>query len=186
MLYSQTSPQYVGSTRCPVLAQVQERFTVRLSASLNLDPQPCDKFKSRAERSKSRAKFSETRTRKCILRIVIFGMSDEQHAIGDLLSEAGLFLQHPTLEEYGGATEYCNPHFLVRPGTSLAAMGSLPATLQDSEERPRHVLVDTEKNQLMQVFDSIGGSGDEIKATASPRIITPLQEWVSRLSSVIS
>ena len=48
------------------------------------------------------------------LCIKVYGMQEASTCVGEVLDDAGIYLQHPTL--YDPTVSYINPHYLVRPG----------------------------------------------------------------------
>ena len=53
----------------------------------------------------------------CNISINIYGTHDSARQVGGLLTQAGLYLQHPFLLDYG--LEYSNPHYFVVPGSTI-------------------------------------------------------------------
>ena len=52
--------------------------------------------------------------RSCQLCITVYGVREASSYVGEILDDAGIYLQHPT--SYDPAVSYINPHYLVRPG----------------------------------------------------------------------
>ena len=71
--------------------------------------------------------------------------------MGNLLSDAGSFLQQPSASECDTTVEYFNPHFLIRPGARMPALSDSVEFLEDAGMA--EVLDEVNKYQLMQIFD---------------------------------
>jgi hypothetical protein len=53
------------------------------------------------------------------IRITVYGFVLQKAAVGDGVSHAGLYIQHPFGGEYDSTVSYPNPHFFFRPGASM-------------------------------------------------------------------
>ena len=101
---------------------------------------------------------------------IIYGISEELGAIGCMLSDEGIFLQHPTFIEC--YTAYENPHYLRRPGTDI----EIPAAL-GSNSHAKNVNLTTDK--LEQLFESAQGPQTFSEVRVSPRLRSALKRYVA-------
>lgn len=161
-LYHEESKKYAGLLVSPTLIRLIQEFSVTLFATLgslqsqkNREPGPTSK--------------------ECPIQIVVYGFLTEKKSVGNLLSEGGLFLQHPN--EYDTRVDYVNPQYLVRPGSRMPKIESGAfAAGSRSISSPEEVLDDVSKNQLLQVFNSANGPDLFSKVKPSPRLQASLQE----------
>jgi hypothetical protein len=162
-LYYEDSNKYAGLLISPTLTRLIHEFSVTLFATLS----PPRHQKDQAPGSIS--------SKDCWTHIVIYGVLTEKNAVGNLLSEGGLFLQHPN--EYDTRVDYVNPQYLVRPGSRMPKIdvGAFPAGSR-STSSSKEVLDDTSKSQLLQVFNSANGPNWFSEVKSSPRLRTSLQE----------
>ncbi|KAH8668655.1 SNF2 family N-terminal domain-containing protein [Xylariales sp. PMI_506] len=140
----------------------------------------------------------DSRLRRCPVRIVVYGLIDEKDAVADLLSNDGLFLQHPGEAEYDRRVRYLNPQYLLRPGAEeMPTLNGLPAAwgrgTMRAEEEP---LGEMEKNQIFQIFESARESyldialgirpSSRLYSTLKPHQIEALTMMVEREGSPLS
>lgn len=59
--------------------------------------------------------------------------------IGVILSDDGLYLQHPSPAQYGLELEYHNPHYLVRPGSEMPKLEELSLFSAQRVKNPREL-----------------------------------------------
>ena len=168
-LYFQDSNKYAGLLALPALCSLLDNSLVKFSATLIASP------------SKPRpTKVKDTKTRfashECSVRIVIYGLKSEKCAVGELLSKASLYLQHPSATECGTDAEYCNPHYLVRPGCQLPALEELAISSNTRTKETSETLDEVEKSRLMRLFDSTDDFGVAAQVIASPRLRSTLKE----------
>jgi hypothetical protein len=161
-LYHEETNKYAGLLVSPTLTRLIQEFSVTLFATLgssqsqkNQEPRPISK--------------------EYPIQIVVYGFLTEKKLVGNLLSEGGLFLQHPY--EYDTRVDYVNPQYLVRPGSRMPKIkaGAFPAGLR-SISSPEEVLDDISKSQLLQVFNSATGPDLFSDVKPSPRLRASLQE----------
>ena len=161
-LYYEESNKYAGLLVSPSLTRLIQEFSVTLFATL------CP------SKSQKNRKPGST-PRECPIQIVIYGFLAEKMSVGNLLSEGGLFLQHPI--EYDKRVEYINPQYLVRPGSRMPKFESGAfAAGSSSTSSTEEVLDEISKNQLLQVFNSASGPNLFSKVKPSPRLQASLQE----------
>ena len=111
-----------------------------------------------------------------VVRMVLYGRGDEKEAVGALLSEAGVYLQHPRITEYDDLMPYVNPQFLIRPGAEMPKLEDL--VLSDDEEHSQSAesLTQDEKGQIMRIFDFANAVNGPCQARSSSRLASALKE----------
>lgn len=110
----------------------------------------------------------------CQLCITVYGMQEAGRHVGDLLDQAGIYLQHPT--SYDPTIPYINPHYLVRPGgtppvPTLETQTALPI-------RPSIALSTDQrlKGDVLQMIDSSAqGPSNYSEITPSSQLRTTLK-----------
>jgi hypothetical protein len=168
-LYFQDSNKYAGLLALPALCRLVEIFHVKFNATLIASPSKPSP--TRVRNSKNRSTNHE-----CSMRIIVYGLKSERLAVGDLLSQASLYFQRPSATECEIDAEYCNPHYLVRPGCQLPALKELSISSDTRTSKASEMLDETEKSRLLQVFDSTDDFGVASQINASPRLRSTLKE----------
>jgi hypothetical protein len=139
----QSSGKYAGLIRVPVVRELLGDTAVRISATL---------VESKRNLSEPSTEEGSTLWRSFTARIVLTGLQPDRFRVSKLLSDSHLVLQHPYAEECG-ELEYCNPHYLLRPGASMPklqnAAGFAPASV-----KPPGSLTELNKSRILQIFDS--------------------------------
>ncbi|EHK42066.1 hypothetical protein TRIATDRAFT_172559, partial [Trichoderma atroviride IMI 206040] len=108
-------------------------------------------------------------------RIVLCGFSTDQIAIGNVLADAGFYFQHPSSLEYGSKMQYCNPHYLLRPGSQMPALETFVET--NSDRRMEQKLLDeSTKGRFMNLFDEAGDIDTKTTAEPSSRLKSTMKE----------
>jgi len=161
-LYCEDSNKYAGLLISSTLTRLVHEFSITLSGTLST-PQPQKDQKSESISS-----------RDCTIHIVVYGLLTEMKPVGNLLSEGGLYLQHP--DEYDTRVEYINPQYLVRPGSRMPKIGGASFRACSRSTSSKEVLDDTSKSQLLQVFNSANGPNLFSEVKSSSRLRTSLQE----------
>ena len=112
--------------------------------------------------------------RVCQLCVTVYGAREAGRYVGDILDQAGIYLQHPT--SYDPAVPYINPHYLVRPG------GTAPVVTFEQQAtvpiRPSMALSTDQrlKGDVLQVIDSSAqGPSSYSEITPSSRMRTTLK-----------
>jgi len=163
----QNTKKYAGMLNYPVLCVLLKDFNVRLSATLTSSQSRLHK-KSDHQKAKPDKKHA--------VRIVVYGIEEEKSVIADLLSDADLFLQHPTGAECGRHRKYVNPHYLLRPRTNMPRLEqlSLIADARSSIQSERSDEVDLAR--LSCIFDCAepGVSDAMVTTEPSPRLRSTL------------
>ncbi|KAI1079678.1 SNF2 family N-terminal domain-containing protein [Whalleya microplaca] len=164
----QDSNKYAGILVLPVLCRLLDDFTVRLEATLISESHQKPKSK------KQKAVVSK----ECSIRIIVYGMKGDKHNIGNLLSDAGLCFQHPSALECDEHVEYCNPHYLLRPGSQMPALENLSLTAENPRSPQSDKLDEANMARLLRIFDSAGADESEASVTVdpSPRLSSTLME----------
>lgn len=111
------------------------------------------------------------------VRIAVHGLRIDKEAIGKLLADAGLFLQHPSAAEVLPEVEYDNPHYLLRPGGGMPQLEDLNLDLNEDIPSQNELEDDTRSSNLVQIFESAGADGSAlvfVAATPSPRLSSAL------------
>ncbi|KAL4877425.1 SNF2 family N-terminal domain-containing protein [Aspergillus karnatakaensis] len=166
--------KYAGIVCEPGLVTLLAKYTVRLVATLfagNCKPKAKPKKGVKTESS-----LIDEHT----VRIVVYGLLADMEHVSACLSEAKLFLQHPSTVEYTSEISYYNPHYLVRPGGVMPRLEDLD--LSDESEKGHSKCPDSlsgsDKSRFMRIFDSANrtAAGTAQEATSSPRLATPLKE----------
>lgn len=99
--------------------------------------------------------------------------------IADLLSDEGLFFQHPTPEEYDPVVPYFNPHFLLRPGAEMPRIEDLSVSGCSRPAAGKSALLDeVDKGRIWKIFDLANGVGALASVAASGRLKSTLREYV--------
>ncbi len=126
-----------------------------------------------------RAEELEAAVVKCQVRIVVHGFKKETVVIGDLLSDAELFFQQPSMEKCGRDIEYWNPHYLLRPGAQMPNLEDLSISPEGCSTPAGEALEEAEKNKFMRIFDDASDLGDPgvcYLTTPSPRLRSTLKQ----------
>ena len=168
-LYFQDSNKYAGLLALPALCSLLDNFLVKFSATLMAPPPKPSPIKVKD----TKPSFA---SHECSVRIVIHGLKSEKYAVGELLSNASLYLQQPSATERGTDAEYCNPHYLVRPGCQLPTLEDLAISSDTRTKEASGTLDEVEKSRLLRLFDSTDDFGVAAQVIASPRLRSTLKE----------
>ncbi|KAL2818730.1 SNF2 family N-terminal domain-containing protein [Aspergillus cavernicola] len=158
------SGKYAGIISMPVLITILQQYTVQLVGTLT------------APKAAQGAK-SQPSGDPCI-RIVVYGCSNERKAVGAALSEAEVFLQHPTSADCDLSMPYINPHYLLRPGDEMPNLEDLVLFDMGEDSNPSEPLAKDVKSKVMQIFDSVNVpiAGTYEPARISSRLAATLKE----------
>ena len=165
-LYFQDSNKYAGIVTLPVLCKLLQDFTVQLKATL----MSSESRGSRKQKAKPVKEHS--------LHIIVYGIENEKSAVGSLLSDAGLFFQHPSTTECAGQIRYCNPHYLLRPGSDMPKLEDLSLTTDVRSSRQLEQLDEVNMARLLRIFDcaDVDGSQIFVSVDPSPRLRSRLMD----------
>ena len=168
-LYFKNTNKYAGLLALPALCSLLHSYLVEFSATLIASPSKPSKIRVRNTKTGSA-------TYECSVRIIVYGLKSEKSAVGQLLSNASLYLQHPSATECGIDAEYCNPHYLVRPECQLPELEELSISSATRTKEASETLNEAEKSKLLRVFDSTDDFGVASQLVASPRLRSTLKE----------
>ena len=144
--------KYAGVLASPVLCRLLKDFSIHLKSTLQaLEP----------ESGRARHDKAQTRSRECPIRIIVYGLENEKGHVGQVLSDAGMFLQHPSSTDCSSHVKYCNPHYLLRPGSEMPELQNLSLeTESDALVKPDE-LNDVSRARLQRIFDCADISNTE-------------------------
>lgn len=173
-LYLKDSNKYAGLLTQPALCELLETFSVRLNATLMAAP-------PKASSKTKKGAITYSTTGECSVHIIVYGLKTEKLAVSDLLSNASLFLQQPSITECEIDIEYCNPQYLVRPGAQLPALEELSISPGARVAKSSETLDGVERNRLLRIFDSMEDFDVTPQLTTSPRLRSFLKSQVIAL-----
>ncbi|KAH8665633.1 SNF2 family N-terminal domain-containing protein [Ilyonectria robusta] len=172
-LYEETD-KFVGVFICDGLSSLFGQFSVHTTATFAPEKPNEGHCPKGSKASKAQAQESHIAGR--LTRVVIYGLFADKDLIGKHLSEAELYLQHPTLDEYDQSVEYFNPHFLLRPGAKMPRIEELSLQTEDETTPAPTILDEVSKGRIWRVFDSASGGEVIPEVTSSPRLKATLKE----------
>jgi len=155
----QNTKKYAGMLNYPVLCVLLKEFNVGLSVTLTSSDSRMDE-KSDNQKAKPDKKFE--------VRIAVYGIEKEKLVIANLLSDAELFLQHPTNAECGRHRKYVNPHYLLRPGTNMPRLEQLPLMAGARSSIQPEKSDEVELARLSRIFDCAEPEVSEALVTTEP------------------
>ncbi|KAI1352030.1 SNF2 family N-terminal domain-containing protein [Xylaria sp. FL0043] len=158
------------------LRRLFDKYTITLTGSI------CGKkLKSTKDIVKRQLGSAEFMPRLCTVRIFVYGLADEEFAVGEALSQAGMFLQHPGSHEIDGSVKYHNPQYFLPPGQDMPPIEELrvsrccrPPT--GSVGACRSSLGELERSQILRIFDSAYELSSSSSVEPSPRLQTKLKK----------
>lgn len=159
------SDAFAGLFHAPALANLVEDFGVTLDAT----------FPMRDPKSKP-ASGASSLIPTVTAHIMVYGNRARMYEIGDVLSDAGFYLQHP--QAYiDPDVEYFNPQYLLAPGETFPRPAAAESSMNQGKDDPlREVLRAQTMSQLNQVFDAANGPAQYTVVEQSRRLKTTLQE----------
>ena len=171
----QKSHKYAGLLNSPTLAALVKDKRVKLDAMLSA------RKKVYNPSSKKNKALKSTELRYSVpaehdLRIVVYGLSTDRVALGNLLSDAGLYLQHPSTTEYERSLEYVNPHYLLRPGDQMPSLEHLSTSDRDASSQSE-ILDEVHTNRVMRIFDLVDDVQSLTTVTPSQRLRSTLDQY---------
>ncbi|KAF7508204.1 hypothetical protein GJ744_009501 [Endocarpon pusillum] len=166
----QDSKKYAGLITCPALSMLSKDWCIQLSATLMAPNDKLDQVSKKAEVHNSCV------SRKLPVRIMVYGLTSERVAVGNLLSGAGLYLQHPSASEYDGHVKYINPHYLLRPGSHMPNLEQLSVSSDSGSPKSSESLDEVNKCRFLRVFDLANEVGSSLTAEPSCRLRSTLKE----------
>jgi len=166
----QDSKKYAGILDLPALCKLQEEFTIEYTAKMVAS-------ESRKSQLTGTGKTAiPSSTHDCLVRIVVYGLKLEEYAVGKMLSDAGLYLQHPSATELYRHVDYSNPHYLLRPGSQIPKLEVLSISADRNNAATADSLDEAHKSRFMQIFNSANGPISPFNARPSPRLKSALKE----------
>ncbi|WQF87942.1 Putative helicase, Zinc finger, RING-type, Zinc finger, RING/FYVE/PHD-type [Colletotrichum destructivum] len=171
-LYFKDSDKYAGIVTEPALNKILMEFDTKLDATLS-PPVAQQAPPTTASRKKDKPEYRSNSHSS--LRIIVYGTMKDCSEIGKLLSDVGLYLQHPSANECDMNAEYFNPHYLVRPGSCMPRLDELEISPSDATTASAGGLDETSKSRLMRIFDCADDDGITPKAEPSPRLRSSLK-----------
>ncbi|CZR60109.1 uncharacterized protein PAC_10004 [Phialocephala subalpina] len=166
----QDSRKYAGILALPALCKLQEEFNIDYTANMVASGSRKD------QRTTSGKATPLNSAHDCSVRIVVYGVKSEQHSVGQLLSDAGLYLQHPSAAELYRHVDYWNPHYLLRPGSQMPSLEALSISPDVNNVTRTDSMDETHKSRFMQIFNSANGSSSSLSPTCSPRLKSALKD----------
>lgn len=161
------SNKYAGLITLPVLGKLLDEFNVKFTATLAT---------SASQPKQTPDKKNELhQPQDPTARIILYGLKSDGRAIGNLLSDAGLFLQQPSATECDREVEYSNPHYLVRPGSQMPKLAELSLSLDTQNAATPEILDEVNKKRFMQIFDFANDVGICPQITPSSRLSSTLK-----------
>ncbi|KAI8630297.1 SNF2 family N-terminal domain-containing protein [Xylariaceae sp. FL1651] len=174
LLYDQNSDLHLGTLYNPRLIGALCELPLRLDATLFISEVKHIKEKRRPQMRKY---VSTEATRGYSIRIVLHGLRIDKDTVGDLLSDAGFFLQHPYAAEVIPGIQYDNPHYLVRPGTGMPKLEQLHLHGMNESITQTEVRDEIAKSYFIRIFETAEADGDAvtvINTSLSPRLRSTL------------
>jgi len=166
----QDSTKYAGIITSPVLRKLLDDDNIKLSATLTGVLSYPPKVTSK--------KTNQPSSRECAVRIVVHGLKRDRFVVGNLISDAGLYLQQPSAADCDIDVEYCNPHYLVRPGSQMPKLDQLSISPDTRISASSEVLGELNKSRLLQIFDLANDEGISSQFTSSSRLSSTLKAYV--------
>lgn len=167
-LSSQDTQKYAGIINNTTLARIFREFTIKADAKL------VTSTNSRKETSKKEVKSFRLPVDRPV-RIVLYGLATDQYTIGNILGNAGFYFQHPLASEYDSSMPYCNPHYLLRPGSQLPTLEEDSITRCDRKVEP-DLLNASNKGRFMRLFDEASEIILKTSIKPSSRLKSTLKE----------
>jgi hypothetical protein len=166
----QDSKKYAGILTLPALCKLQEECTIEYAANMVA-------FESRRDQKSVKGKATTPNAaHDCSVRIVVYGVKSQESSVSQLLSDADLYLQHPSAAELYRHVDYWNPHYLLRPGSQMPKLKSLSIPLDGNNLTATNSIDETRKSRFMQIFNSANGPSSHLNPISSPRLKSTLKE----------
>jgi hypothetical protein len=166
----QDSKKYAGILSLPALCKLQEEFTIEYTAKME-----ALKCRNNPRAGTGKATLPNS-THDCLVRIVVYGVKSEGYAVSKLLSDAGLYLQHPKTTELYRHIDYWNPHYLLRPDSQIPKLEALSISADSNNVAATDTLDEAYKSCFIQIFNSADGPITPLNARPSPRLKSILKE----------
>ena len=167
----QDSNKYAGLITSSALLTLSKDRCIQLNAMLMA---PHRKQNPVSKKTKAHKTAS---SQECPVRIVVYGQASGRFAIGNLLSDDGLYLQHPSLSEYDSNVKYINPHYLLRPGAQMPDLEQLSINSDSEIGKSSKSLDEVDKSRFIRIFDLANQVGGPLTVQPSHRLRSTLQEY---------
>lgn len=167
----QDSNKYAGLINSSALGILLKDRCIQLNAMLMAPHSKQDPVSRKTKVNKTCS------SRECPVRIIVYGLESERFAVGNLLSDAGLYLQHPLLSEYDRNVKYVNPHYLLRPGAHMPDLEQLSINADSRVEDSSESLDEVNKSRFIRIFDLANEVGGPLTVEPSHRLRSTLQEY---------
>ncbi|KAI1383675.1 SNF2 family N-terminal domain-containing protein [Hypoxylon trugodes] len=174
MLCSRNSDEHAGILGNFKFVNAVRQLRLRLDATLFISR---TKDTGGISKPKMRKKVPAETTREYSIRIVIHGLQADKEIAGNLLSDAGCFLQHPCTTEVISGVQYDNPHYLLRPGAEMPKLEHLLPDIMDDDPIQAEVGSEISRSRFQQIFENAEADGGALTTTSispSPRLRSPL------------
>ena len=166
----QDSKKYAGILAMPALCKLQEECSIEYMASMMVsEPE-------KGHRTTPKKATTLDSANDCSVRILVYGVKEEKEAVSQLLSDAGMCLQHPSATEVCRRVDYWNPHYLTRPGSQMPKLETLSIYSDTKGISTPYYMDETQKSHFMQIFNSANGPSDHPSVRSSHRLTAGLKE----------
>ncbi|KAI3336984.1 hypothetical protein HD806DRAFT_528566 [Xylariaceae sp. AK1471] len=169
-MYYEDTRKYAGLLALPALRDLLATYQTKLKGYLSMVKQ------NTLVPGGRKGKANPHCAREYSLRILVYGLWHDKNAVGEFLSDSGLFLQHPTGAECDLNINYFNPHYLVRLGGEMPRIEELSLEEDDQSAESTSIMDDVAKNRLLRMFDHADGAEAVVDVRPSSRLQTPLME----------
>ncbi|RYP73408.1 hypothetical protein DL770_007777 [Monosporascus sp. CRB-9-2] len=168
------SGRFAGIIASRGLKKLLERHKVRVTAALCCEQPHKDKKTKISKKSDDSA--SKWRLQDAIARVVVYGRMEDKDDIANLLSDAGLFFQHPALDEHDPGVPYFNPHLLLRPGAEMPKIEGLSISDSQRAATKGGLLNEVNQGRIWRIFELANGAGTSAVVASSPRLRSTLRK----------
>jgi len=181
ILQGQNSNTHTGILNNTGLINALYHHPLKLDATLIISDS-----KEVGEKAKAQIKKSgpSKAAREYRIRIVLYGLRNHKEAIGDLLSDACFFLQHPSITEVIPGVQYDNPHYLLRPGAEMPKLKHLHQHAAE-DIAPAQSVDEISKSRFLRMFETTvadEGALTMVNISPSPRLRSALMRYGVRFT----
>ncbi|PON26702.1 hypothetical protein TGAM01_v204203 [Trichoderma gamsii] len=171
IITSQYDQKYVGIINNAILARILREFALKADAKL-IVPEALKKKTSKSSKKLATIVYSPTNYD---IRIVLYGLYTDSIAIGNALGDASFYFQHPSPLEYDSRMQYCNPHYLLRPGFQMPALEEVMDS-KSNRETEQNLLNELTRGRFMKLFDEAGNIDMKTTIEPSSRLKSTMKE----------
>jgi hypothetical protein len=181
VLQTRNSSKHTGILNNSELVNALYKIPLRLEATLLIS-----EVKEMKELGKPKAKAKAKKHapvkagQEYSICIVLHGLWNDKQAVGDFLSDAGFFLQHPYTDEVIPEVQYDNPHYLARPGAEMPKLEHLSIDIVDYDSIKTETGDELRNSRLLQIFETAGANGETmavVNMSPSPRLRSALMRY---------